>query len=961
MNKCLFFLYLYIISCTLNAQENSKKNYLDTGSYYFELSGKHIHNYDSCIYYTQLAQTYFEKAEAWNDYVDCFNGLSTVYFWKGDFEQYKRFADEALKAAENYLNPESRPYAYAINNMGVYYKRKGDYDKALELYKKSLAIQKKSDPTSKYIARTYKNIGRIYEYKQDYLEALKYYNKSISFRQLSGHDKSSSYANDLLILGKTYETLNQRDSALNLYNKSIAVLQRIPKNNQHLSTQTLVLAQQGIAKIFLAQKKYTTARNYIKRALKDDYDQHVSYELLAQYYLANNQQNRALEALNKAYRILKKKDTKKRASKSLAQLNQKVAELYSKSGEDQQSLVAIQAALQQLTIDFSEKDSAKNPSLNQIIYKPEALAILQYKAETLTKLYEQTKAEPYLQQAFQCYQLAKQLLVQIRQDFLATGSKYLLSEKAVKIYDGAIHNAKTLFTLKKSQAYLADIFHSMESNKSLTLLQSLQDRISKKSAGVPDSLLAKEYDLNIDMAFYKKTIYLEKQKGSLADIEKIKKWENMIFDLEEENQALKKEMERLYPSYFQLKYQDHLIDINALQNQLSNQTNLIEYFVGENKIYIMSIDRNNADVVSIKIDHSLTTAIDGIRKILSQSPNSKTAEKDFSSYTQQAYYLYQQLVAPAIKDKDQINRLIIIPESSLSFIPFEALLTQDHTTEKINYTTKQLTYLLEKYIISYDYSASLWLTNNIKKQNVNEQNFIGFAPIFENQNTSDNRTCTGDELANLRCSYDEVKAIQQILNGVIITNTDATKTSFLEEAKKYKVIHLATHACIDEQNPMLNTIHFTDDYISNYDLSTLSLNADLAVLSACNTGAGKHYKGEGVMSLARNFTQAGCQSILMSLWPVNDCATADIMTQFYSNLVDGQTKDEALRNSKLTFLKTAYKLERNPYYWAAFIQLGNPKVLSFEARKKFGLNKVFLLLTITGILFLLGYYFLKKS
>ena len=129
---------------------------------------------------------------------------------------------------------------------------------------------------------------------------------------------------------------------------------------------------------------------------------------------------------------------------------------------------------------------------------------------------------------------------------------------------------------------------------------------------------------------------------------------------------------------------------------------------------------------------------------------------------------------------------------------------------------------------------------------------------------------------------------------------------------------------------MLNKIHFTDDYLSSYDLSTMNINSALAVLSACNTGTGKLRKGEGIMSLARSFTQAGCQSTVMSLWPVNDCSTSSIMTSFYSNLAEGQNKNQALRNAKLTYLETANKMERNPYYWAAFVQFGNTKAMKFK-------------------------------
>jgi len=124
-------------------------------------------------------------------------------------------------------------------------------------------------------------------------------------------------------------------------------------------------------------------------------------------------------------------------------------------------------------------------------------------------------------------------------------------------------------------------------------------------------------------------------------------------------------------------------------------------------------------------------------------------------------------------------------------------------------------------------------------------------------------------------------------------------------------------------------IYFADDYLTYYDLNNLELNADLAVLSACNTGSGKLEKGEGVISIAKGFIQAGVPSVVTSLWSVDDCATSDIMTQFYKYLKEGQTKDKALRNAKLMYLQTADKAHAHPFYWGAFVQFGNTDSLDY--------------------------------
>lgn len=112
-----------------------------------------------------------------------------------------------------------------------------------------------------------------------------------------------------------------------------------------------------------------------------------------------------------------------------------------------------------------------------------------------------------------------------------------------------------------------------------------------------------------------------------------------------------------------------------------------------------------------------------------------------------------------------------------------------------------------------------------------------------------------------------------------------------------------------------------DDVVYAYELNNMDINADLVVLSACNTGGGLYKQGEGVMSLARSFKQAGVSNIVMSLWQVDDEATRAIMESFYAKLRDGIGKDAALQEAKLEYLKTGR--HPNPHFWGAFVLLGD--------------------------------------
>ncbi len=147
----------------------------------------------------------------------------------------------------------------------------------------------------------------------------------------------------------------------------------------------------------------------------------------------------------------------------------------------------------------------------------------------------------------------------------------------------------------------------------------------------------------------------------------------------------------------------------------------------------------------------------------------------------------------------------------------------------------------------------------------------------------------------------------------------------------YRVVHFATHGVVDSSRPWLSGLVFSlvdrrggarDGYIRLRDIYNLRLNADLVVLSACDTALGADVRGEGLVGLARGFMYAGSRRVMASLWQVNDVATADLMKRFYRGLlVKGLTPPAALRAAQLEMMtKTRWTA---PYFWAGFVLQGD--------------------------------------
>ncbi|MEL7145770.1 MAG: CHAT domain-containing protein, partial [Bacteroidota bacterium] len=254
-------------------------------------------------------------------------------------------------------------------------------------------------------------------------------------------------------------------------------------------------------------------------------------------------------------------------------------------------------------------------------------------------------------------------------------------------------------------------------------------------------------------------------------------------------------------------------------------------------------------------------------------------------------------------------------------IPFEALITDPSKGQ----------YLIQSADISYAYSMSFLYHNDNILRSPSEE-LIAFSPI-------DFKT---EGLASLKETETEVKEISNLYGGIVYSGQEASKSQFLAVSDNYGLIHLATHAQAGK-NPW---IAFSDGKMGANELYTFDNQAELVVLSACNTFAGKLVAGEGFISLARGFFYSGANAIVASLWNVNDQSASLIIQNFYANLQMGLGKSDALRGAKLRFLEENSLSAASPYYWASFTLMGNTAPLP-ASENKYGL----LLLALSALFF----------
>jgi CHAT domain-containing protein len=446
--------------------------------------------------------------------------------------------------------------------------------------------------------------------------------------------------------------------------------------------------------------------------------------------------------------------------------------------------------------------------------------------------------------------------------------------------------------------------------------------------------LHRESSLKSQIAELEKTVY-EKPSGS----EKTNA-EAALFEKKQSLNTLLQNFEKNYPLYFKFKYNTTLADAKQLQANLPPATAMLEYFVGDSSIFIFSITAQHLQLQRIAKPKDFEPTIQNLRQALT-SAELRFLKKDFVAFSLAANKLYQDLLAAPLALLPQgIQHLIIVPDGSLNYVPFEVLGKNAGSNDFKTYP-----YLLKNFNISYATSANLWLEQIKPKGSQRLQNsalelFAGFAPSYNSSDTLssiNSRTrslLVRDEQYEIPGAALEVQEIARLLNGKTWLGEAATKSQFRQQAPRFQVLHLAMHSIMDDVNPLFSRLLFTqkqheiegNELYAN-DLYNMRLPTEMVVLSACNTGNGKLRRGEGVMSLSRAFTYTGVPSTVMSLWKAPDESTRTLMLTFYQNLKMGMNKDVALQKAKLSQLASSDASSTNPFFWAGFVASGDMRPL----------------------------------
>jgi len=791
----------------------------------------------------------------------CLRYLSLSYYDSNRLTDFRKMNEEALELAKK-LN-HKKEIGRCSNNIGIYHLEYKNYSPALFYLEEALNIAKEFNNRID-IANCANNIGIIYKNIGNYEKALDYLNQALEIDRELGDQLYISI--DLLGIGNVYRNMGLSTQEKHYFEKALMKFDeclKISMEIKDLTNEVYVLNNIGnvysdLHEYFGEENHFQLARMTFKKALK-------KAEMLED-------------------------------NGSIGMILNNLGIIHSNQGNYTESTKYFQRAI-------------------DLALKIEGRKILWEAYLELAQVYmKQNKVK----EAKEYFELSVSIIEDIRSNIKLEEIKasFLGTNKRMEAYHDLIHILFSLYKKEPSKNYGVQAFDYVERAKARAFLDRLELSQVNISQYIDFKLQNQEKKLMKDISH----IYQRLLDSGLTSQES-QNLHNELKQKEDEIETLKRKIRNSSPAYANLRYPE-IISLKNAQKMLDQKTAFFEYLITDNHSYLFVVTKEKLDIYPLPDREQIHALVTSYLKKISDKENYNFSEGNT---------LYQKLVSPGLNKNTK--RIIFVPDDILNFLPFEALIIQPNSEQ----------WLISDFHIAYSPSISSLQEIITRKQEngyKRHKDLLALGdPFFKPVNHNHNgRPALNQFFSSNRFDFSRLKFSGTEIDRISCLFKDSKKTVFkrnkaTEEALKktnledYKIIHLATHSLIDDKRPFRSSIVLAlddnpqeDGLLQTREIYNISLNADLVVLSACETGLGQFIKGEGIEGINRSFFYAGSSAVMMSLWPVNDQATYQMMERFYTHLRSSESIINSLRKTKLELIDS--KTLSHPYYWAGFVVSG---------------------------------------
>ncbi|HCI70372.1 MAG: hypothetical protein CL662_10170 [Bacteroidetes bacterium] len=912
------------------------------------------------IYRKALAKYQNNKSE--KEWIIASVGLGASLLDQGVYDKGQEWILKADSSLSEAIHPELQ--AYVKSNVAWAYKANRDYSNSQKYYTTALSLANRSGDQYR-IAQVSNSLSLLTYQLGYYDDAIKFgriavqsfeqiddpFLLSISYRNLASAYEALGFteeAEDNLIksynttirtqnndltstvhyyLGSFYHRTGSYDKALANYSKYLSFVQEEGVINY------IAPAYEFVASVYMSLGDFERALDYFNSSANLIEDLSITlniafcYQKLGEFDLARSYYNKILD------------------NPDQNQTDHQTIEVYLKLADLELETVNLPEALA-----YAEKASQLSQKTESKQLNARSYALV---AKVNARLDQPVRALTYSKKAYNIASLFKgyriaDYLVQLSRSYHALGndSSFYYAEIAFSeiereqrsvygenLESGVFSNYANFYNevaywYLKENDDINKSFEVTERGRSRVLLERLAFSDSELQNVVNDTTLIalRQQEKNIDK------VYREIER--LNDNQSLSALREKVNELEFQYQSRTNELYLNHPKLRSVN-ESEIIKISEIQDMLSDNDALIEYMFTDNKLVVFWVTKKDIDYHSFEVDSlSSEEFISGLVSVFRSSIQNNDS---LDSISAKSVPLYDLLLKPFLNKYQAIENLLIVPSKSLSLLPFDALRIND-------------SYLVEHFNIKYLPSATIY--NYIKPPHRTTSR-----DLFAVAGSGLNEVITSTKnYSSLPSTILEVDAISKGFTDVLsLKNRDVSesriKTSALNE---FRYLHFATHGRVNEQNPEQSGLLISelietegafeeDGYLNSKEISSLTFNADMVVLSACNTAIGKMISGEGLQGLQRSFFKAGASSVVVSLWSVYDKSTASFMGSFYENLTHFEKeemglwnnfkllfdlyetpvfgyKEKALQRAKKEYIQHPYY--NHPIYWAPFIIIG---------------------------------------
>jgi CHAT domain-containing protein len=838
----------------------------------------------------------------------CFHFLAICYKSLGQSEKAVAFERKTLEIYKRIYGERHLVVAGSLAQLGDYMATGGDFEIALQCYQESssiiTALLGRNHSSANEVER---KIASLYALRNDFQTALKIY-----LRVASHHAHDFGTTNPELgvlyhEIAEVYRKKGDLKKAFVFYSRAFTLRRKI---------------QSSAGRLDIAGLLHDEGRAYISGGRFD-----VAATLL--------QQSLSLQ------------DSASTGDPSLrSSTYESLAEICKGRGDSPGAVRCYQQALIALCPEFRDTSFLMNPEVPNTSCCRDYVRLMVGKAAAL--LSQKGKSHSTLSSlkaALGMYTLASEALKRLRSSYRSEGAKLILQEEGSAINNAGMSVAALIAQKTGDPGAREAAFSFSERGKALILLEALQNAKVRHFAGIPDRLLIDEGRLQRELTgLLMKADWTKGRQDSASSCA----LREAILDKNWKIDELEDSLAHLNPLFYNMGYGNHVASTLDAQNALDSGTCLVEYSMSGKSLYSFVVRKGSFDLVTLARPRNLDSLARSLRHAL-RTMNDRT-------YLSAARELYIELIQPVERYLAGARHLVIIPDGTLYYLPFEVLLSTDgHSASKNRGRVdfRHLAYLVNRFEISYALSGTLFCEARSKtaiKQN-GSLSFAGFAPISRDSygNGAVSRlnkfalagdaglksmAFAGYRFGALPYSEDEVRSIATAFNtsgriGTYVVGSLATKEEFKAHAPGHSIIHIATHGFLDEVHPGLSALLFAPGSDSTTggnallyagELYNLRLDADLVTLSSCESGVGKLVRGEGLMAMTRGFFYAGARNVVCSLWKVYDKQADQLMRGFYSHVLEGRSLSSSMREAKLEMIKNA--ATAHPFKWAGFELIG---------------------------------------